>query len=256
MSHFNFMGTWILFQRESRRFLRVKMQTIVAPALTAILYLIVFRYAMGDRQVPGLDVDYFSFLIPGLMMMTMLQNAFANTSSSMIVGKIMNVHVFLLMSPISASEAIFAFLAAAVLRALVVGSVLLLVLLPFSELALNHVWMILFYGICGSLIMGSFGLIGGMWSKTFDDMSMVNNFIIMPLTFLSGVFYSVTQLPPFWQAVNAWNPFFYLIDGFRHGFIATGDSDPFQAMGAVAILTLLSVLLAWYLWHIGWKLKE
>ncbi|MDQ6956972.1 MAG: ABC transporter permease [Mariprofundaceae bacterium] len=256
MSRFNMIGTWTLFQRESRRFLRVKMQTIVAPALTAILYLIVFRYAMGDRQVPGLDVDYFSFLIPGLMMMAMLQNAFANTSSSMIVGKIMNVHVFLLMSPISAAEAVFAFLAAAVLRALVVGSVLLLVLLPFSDLSLAHIWMILFYGVCGSLIMGSLGLIGGMWSKTFDDMAMVNNFIIMPLTFLSGVFYSVSQLPPFWQAINAWNPFFYLIDGFRHGFIATGDSDPLQAMGAVAILTILAVLSAWYLWRIGWKLKE
>lgn len=256
MSYFNIIGTWTLFQRESRRFLRVKMQTIVAPTLTAILYLIVFRYAMGDRQVPGLDVDYFSFLIPGLMMMAMLQNAFANTSSSMVVGKIMNVHVFLLMSPISAGEAIFAFLAAAVLRALVVGSVLLLVLLPFSELALTHVWMILFYGVCGSLIMGSLGLIGGMWSKTFDDMAMVNNFIIMPLTFLSGVFYSVTQLPPFWQAINAWNPFFYLIDGFRHGFIGTGDSDPLQAMGAVAALTVLAVLSSWYLWRIGWKLKE
>jgi len=256
VSSFNPIGTWTLFQRESRRFLRVKMQTIVAPALTAILYLIVFRYAMGERQVPGLDVDYFSFLIPGLMMMAMLQNAFANTSSSMIVGKIMNVHVFLLMSPISAAEAVFAFLAAAMLRALVVGGVLLLVLLPFSDLTLAHVWMILFYGICGSLIMGSLGLIGGMWSKTFDDMAMVNNFIIMPLTFLSGVFYSVTQLPPFWQAVNAWNPFFYLIDGFRHGFIATGDSDPLQAMGAVAALTVLAVFSSWYLWRIGWKLKE
>ncbi|MDQ6967382.1 MAG: ABC transporter permease [Mariprofundaceae bacterium] len=256
MNRFNVIGTWTLFQRESRRFLRVKMQTIVAPALTAILYLIVFRYAMGERQVPGLDVDYFSFLIPGLIMMAMLQNAFANTSSSMIVGKIMNVHVFLLMSPISAAEAIIAFLAAAVLRAFVVGSVLLLVLLPFSDLALTHVWMILFYGICGSLIMGSLGLIGGMWSKTFDDMAMVNNFIIMPLTFLSGVFYSVSQLPPFWQSINAWNPFFYLIDGFRHGFISTGDSDPLQAMGAVAALTILAVISSWYLWRIGWKLKE
>jgi len=256
MSSFNWLGTWTLFQRESRRFLRVKMQTIVAPALTAILYLIVFRYAMGERQVPGLDVDYFSFLIPGLLMMTMLQNAFANTSSSMIVGKVMNVHVFLLMSPISGVEAILAFLTAAVLRAVIVGSVLLMVLMPFSDLAIAHVWMILFYGICGSLIMGSLGLIGGMWSKTFDDMAMVNNFVIMPLTFLSGVFYSVTQLPPFWQAVNAWNPFFYLIDGFRHGFIATGDTNPVHAVGIVLFVTCIVVFAAWYLWHRGWKLKE
>jgi len=256
MNSINWIGMWTLFQRESRRFLRVKMQTIVAPALTAVLYLIIFRYAMGDRQVPGLDVDYFTFLIPGLIMMAMLQNAFANTSSSMIVGKVMNVHVFLLMSPIAASEAIGAFLAAAVLRALVVGGVLLLILMPFSSLAVHHLWMILFYGLCGSLIMGGFGLIGGMWSKTFDDMAMVSNFIIMPLTFLSGVFYSVSQLPPFWQAVNAWNPFFYLIDGFRHGFIAVGDTDPAQAVGVVALVTVLVVGLSWYLWRMGWKLKE
>jgi len=252
----NAIGTWTLFQRETRRFLRVKMQTIMAPALTAILYLLVFRYAMGDRQVPGLDVDYFSFLIPGLMMMSMLQNAFANTSSSMVVGKVMNVYVFLLMAPISAFEAILAFLAAAVLRALIVGLVLMAILMPFSNMELAHIWMILFYGICGSLIMGSLGLITGMWSKTFDDMAMVTNFIIMPLTFLSGVFYSVSQLPVFWQQVNAWNPFFYLIDGFRHGFIATGDTDPMRSIIAVLIITIVSVITAWHLWRMGWKLKE
>jgi len=256
MSTMNILGTWTLFQRESKRFMRVKMQTIVAPALTAVLYLIVFRYAMGNREVPGMDVDYFTFLIPGLMMMAMLQNAFANTSSSMIMGKIMNTHVFLMMAPISASEAILAFLSAAVLRSMVVGSVLLAVLLPFSELHISHVWMILFYGLCGSLIMGALGLMAGMWSKTFDDMSMVTNFVIMPLTFLSGVFYSVHQLPPFWQAINTWNPFFYLIDGFRHGFISTGDSDPVQAVAMLIVVTVVLVCMAWYLWKTGWKLKD
>ena len=256
MSSMNFIGTWTLFQRESKRFLRVKMQSIVAPALTAVLYLIVFRYAMGDRQVPGLDVDYFTFLIPGLIMMTMLQNAFANTSSSMIMGKIMNLHVFLMMSPISSIEAMLAFLSASLLRAFVVGAVLLAILLPFSGLHVTHIWMILFYGMCGSLIMGSLGLIGGMWSKTFDDMAVITNFVIMPLTFLSGVFYSVKQLPPFWQSINAWNPFFYLIDGFRHGFISTGDTNPIQAIGMVSSVTLASVVAAWYLWRISWKLKD
>ncbi len=252
----NVIGTWTLFQRETRRFLRVKMQTIVAPALTAILYLLVFRYAMGDRQVPSLDIDYFTFLIPGLMMMAMLQNAFANTSSSMVVGKVMNVYVFLLMAPISSFEAILAFLSAAVLRAMIVGSVLLVILMPFSDMSISHLWMVLFYGVCGSLIMGSLGLIVGMWSKSFDDMAMVTNFIIMPLTFLSGVFYSVSQLPAFWQKVNAWNPFFYLVDGFRHGFIAMGDSDPMQSVLAVLVVTIASVVGAWYLWHQGWKLKD
>ena len=255
MSH-NHLGTWTLFQRESKRFLRVKMQTIVAPALTAVLYLLVFHYAMGDRQVPGLSVDYFTFLIPGLMMMAMLQNAFANTSSSMIMGKIMNTHIFLMMAPISSGEAMLALLSAAVLRALVVGSVLLLVLLPFSSLHIAHLWMIVLYGLCGSLTMGALGLIAGMWSKTFDDMAMVTNFVIMPLTFLSGVFYSVKQLPELWQSVNAWNPFFYLIDGFRHGFIATGDTNPLHAIAMVVAVTVVSVGVAWVLWAAGWKLKD
>jgi len=249
-------GTWTLFKRETQRFLKVNMQTVAAPALTAILYLIVFRYAMGDRQVPGMEVDYFTFLIPGLAMMSMLQNAFANTSSSIIIGKVMNVHIYMLMAPLSALEVITAFLAGAVLRAVIVATVFLLVLMPFVDISLHHFGLILVYGICGSVIMGGLGLIGGMWSDNFDQMSMVNNFIIMPLTFLSGVFYSIEQLPPFWQTLSLYNPFFYLIDGFRHGFIGVGDSDPWLSIGIVSGFAVFIVLLCWRLWHIGWRLKD
>ncbi|MFQ5355014.1 MAG: ABC transporter permease [Mariprofundaceae bacterium] len=249
-------GIWTLFVRETRRFMNVKMQTIVAPALTAILYLLIFRYAMGDRSVPGLDVDYFSFLIPGLIMMSMLQNAFANTSSSMIVGKVMNVHIYLLMAPLSAFEVVGAFLAAAIVRALIVATVLLAVLAPFATLAFNHLGLIFLYGICGSILMGGLGLIAGMWSDKFDDMALINNFVIMPLTFLSGVFYSVKQLPPFWQDVNHFNPFFYLIDGFRYGFIGVGDTNPYTSLWVVGGATLFCAAACWGLWHVGWKLKE
>jgi len=252
----NWYGCWTLYSRESRRFLNVKMQTIVAPALTAIMYLIVFRYAMGDRLVPGLDVPYFEFLIPGLVMMAMMQNAFANTSSSIMVGKLMNVQIFLMMAPLSAIEITIAFLAAAVTRAVVVAVVLLLVLAPFTNIHIEHLWMILFYGIAGSIIMGGMGLIGGMWAKTFDDMALLNNFIIMPLTFLSGVFYSVKQLPEMWQAVNHFNPFFYLIDGFRHGFLNVGDTDPSQAIVVVSLATFTTIFACWKLWQTGWRLKE
>ncbi|MDQ7004379.1 MAG: ABC transporter permease [Ghiorsea sp.] len=252
----NWYGCWTLYTRETRRFLNVNMQTIVAPALTAIMYLIVFRYAMGDREVPGMDVAYFDFLIPGLVMMAMLQNAFANTSSSIMVGKLMNVQIFLMMAPLSALEVTIAFLAAAVTRAVIVAIVLLLVLAPFTNVHIEHLWMILFYGIAGSIIMGGLGLIGGMWSKTFDDMALLNNFIIMPLTFLSGVFYSVKQLPEVWQTMNHFNPFFYLIDGFRHGFLNVGDTNPSQAIIVVSIATLSTIFACWYLWHTGWKLKE
>jgi len=256
MKPVNPRGAWTLFVRETHRFMKVKMQTIVAPALTAVLYLLIFRYAMGERSVPGLHVDYFSFLIPGLIMMSMLQNAFANTSSSIIVGKVMNVHIYLLMAPLSAMETVTAFLAAAVMRAFVVAMVLLLVLAPFSNVGLAHWDLILFYGMCGSILMGGLGLIGGMWAKKFDDMALVNNFIIMPLTFLSGVFYSVTQLPPLWQKLNHFNPFFYLIDGFRYGFLGVGDTDPYIALWVVGGCTFACILVCWYLWHIGWKLKE
>jgi len=252
----NPLGMWTLFKRETHRFLKVNMQTVAAPALTAILYLIVFRYAMGDRQVPGMDVDYFTFLIPGLAMMSMLQNAFANTSSSIIIGKVMNVHIYLLMAPISAIEMVLAFIAGAVLRAVVVATVFLLVLIPFVDISIHHMGLILIYGVCGSIIMGGMGLIGGMWSDNFDHMSMVSNFIIMPLTFLSGVFYSIEQLPPVWQQVSHFNPFFYLIDGFRHGFLGVGDSDPWLSIGIVVGFAVATVLLCWRLWHIGWRLKE
>ncbi len=256
MKPVNPFGAWTLFLRETRRFMKVKMQTIVAPALTAILYLLVFRYAMGARSVPGMGVDYFTFLIPGLVMMSMLQNAFANTSSSLIMSKVMNVHIFLLMAPLSAVEVVAAFLAAAVVRALVVASVLLAVLAPFVSLGFPHIGLILLYGVCGSILMGGLGLIAGMWSKKFDDMALINNFVIMPLTFLSGVFYSVKQLPLFWQHVNRFNPFFYLIDGFRYGFIDVGDTDPTMAAWVVLAASAICAVACWYLWRRGWRLKE
>jgi len=255
-NRYNPRGAWTLFQRETRRFMRVKMQTIAAPALTAIMYLIVFRYAMGDRHVPGLNVPYFEFLIPGLIMMAMLQNAFANTSSSLITSKVMNVHVFLLMAPLSAAEVVLAALAAATVRALVVAGILLLVLIPFANIHVAHLWMILLYGICGSIIMGGVGILAGMWAQRFDDMATISNFIILPLTFLSGVFYSVHQLPAFWQQLNQFNPFFYLIDGFRYGFLGTGDSDPSKAALIVCFATVAVTLCCWQAWRLGWKMKS
>jgi ABC-2 type transport system permease protein len=256
MQPINALGAWTLFTREVRRFLKVKMQTIVTPALTAMLYLIIFRYAMGDRQVPGMDVDYFTFLVPGLAMMAMLQNAFANTSSSMIMGKVMGMHIYLLMAPLSAIEVVAAFLAAAVVRALVVVLVFLAVLFPFVDIHLLHPGLILFYGICGSIIMGGLGLIAGIWAKDFDNIAMVTNFVILPLTFLSGVFYSVKQLPDLWQQINHANPFFYLIDGFRYGFLGTGDTDPYASMLVVFATVLLTIITCWQLWRIGWRMKE
>lgn len=256
MSQWNTPGIKALFLREVRRFLKVKMQTVVTPALTAMLYLVIFRYAMGDRHVPGLDVDYFTFLVPGLAMMAMMQNAFANTSSSMIMGKVMGMQIYLLMAPLAAIEVVAAFLAAAIVRAVIVAAVFIGVLFPFVDLTFLHPGLILLYGVCGSIIMGGMGLIAGMWAKDFDNVAMVTNFVIMPLTFLSGVFYSVKQLPEFWQQINYANPFFYLTDGFRFGFLGTGDSDPFASISIVAGSAVVTVLANWYLWRIGWRMKD
>jgi len=256
MRQSNWLGAWTLFTREVHRFLKVNMQTIVTPALTAMLYLVIFRYAMGDRHVPGMDVDYFTFLVPGLAMMAMMQNAFANTSSSMIMGKVMGMHIYLLMAPLSAFEVVVAFLAAAIVRAVVVASVFLLVLMPFVDLSMPHPGVVITYGICASLIMGGVGLLAGMWAKEFDQIAMVTNFIILPLTFLSGVFYSVHQLPPFWQMVNNANPFFYLTDGFRYGFIGMGDTDPFASISVVLATVVITVFACWWLWRSGWRMKE
>lgn len=256
MRPINPRGAWTLFQREIRRFMKVKLQTIVTPALTAILYLIIFRYAMGDRQVPGLDIDYFTFLVPGLAIMAMMQNAFANTSSSIIMGKVMGMQVYLLMAPLSAIEAVAAFIAGAVLRALIVAVVFLSVLAPFVDLSLLHPGLILLYGVSASIIMGGLGLIGGMWARDFDNVAMITNFVIMPLTFLSGVFYSVTQLPPLWQELNRFNPFFYLTDGFRYGFLGLGDTDPFASVAIVLGSVMVTIGACWALWYRGWRMKE
>lgn len=256
MKPVNPLGMYTLFLREVRRFLKVKMQTIITPALTAVLYLIVFRYALGDRQVPGLGMDYFTFLVPGLAMMAMLQNAFANTSGSLIMGKVMGMQIYLLMAPVSALEVVSALLAAAVLRGIVVATVFMAVLMPFLDLQLLHPGIVMLYSVCGCIIMGGLGVIGGMWARDFDNVAMVTNFIILPLTFLSGVFYSVQQLPPLWQLVNQANPFFYLIDGFRYGFLGIGDTNPYASMGIVIGSTLLVFGLCWYLWYRGWRMKE
>ncbi|HKJ82573.1 MAG TPA: ABC transporter permease [Mariprofundaceae bacterium] len=256
MSTANPRGMYTIFRREVHRFLKVKMQTIVTPALTAMLYLVVFRYAMGDRHVPGLGTDYFTFLVPGLAMMAMLQNAFANTSSSLIMGKVMGMQIYLLMAPVSAAEVVAAFLAAAVVRGVIVASVFLIVLMPFTGIHLLHPGILLVYSICGSMIMGGLGLIGGMWAKNFDNVAMVTNFIVLPLTFLSGVFYSVKQLPHTWQILNHANPFFYLIDGFRYSFLGVGDTNPFASVGIVIGSAIFIFSLCWYLWRIGWRMKD
>ena len=229
----NMRGPWTLFKKELLRFWRVSFQTVAAPVMTALLYLLVFSHVLEGRvQVYG--VSYTTFLIPGLIMMSVLQNAFANSSSSLIQSKVMGNLVFVLLTPISYLQFFLAFLAASVIRGLVVGLGIYLVAVLFVDLPITHPWLILAFAILGSALLGAFGIVAGIWADKFDQMAAFQNFIIMPLSFLSGVFYSIHSLPPFWQTVSHFNPFFYMIDGFRYGFFGTGDISPAISLSVVA----------------------
>ena len=218
------------------RFWKVSFQTVAAPVLTAVLYLLIFGHVLEGRvQVFG-GVGYTSFLIPGLVMMSVLQNAFANSSSSLIQSKITGNLVFLLVTPLSHWAWFVAYVGASVVRGLAVGAGVLLVTVWFAPLhAGRAAGGSLVFALLGAALMGALGLIAGLWAEKFDQIAAFQNFIIMPMTFLSGVFYSVQSLPPFWQAVSHLNPFFYMIDGFRRGFFGVSDVSPWLSLAVVAV---------------------
>ncbi len=250
----NLRGPWTLFKKELLRFWRVSFQTVAAPVMTALLYLLVFSHVLEGRvEVHG--VSYTSFLLPGLIMMSVLQNAFANSSSSLIQSKVMGNLVFVLLTPLSYLEFFLAFLAAAIIRGLVVGLGIYLVAILFVELPMEHPLLVLLFTILGSALLGAFGIIAGIWADKFDQMAAFQNFIIMPLSFLSGVFYSIHSLPPFWQKISHLNPFFYMIDGFRYGFFGVGDVSPYVSLSIVAVSFFVLSWLALKLLKSGYKLR-
>jgi ABC-2 type transport system permease protein len=228
-----FRGPWTLFKKEILRFWRVSFQTVAAPVMTALLYLLIFSHVLGGRVEVYPGVPYTVFLIPGLIMMSVLQNAFANSSSSLIQSKVMGNIIFVLLTPLSYLEFFLAFLAASIIRGLMVGFSIYLVAICFIDLPLTHPLFILAFAIAGSGMLGAFGIIAGLWAEKFDQMAAFQNFVIMPLSFLSGVFYSIHSLPPFWQKVSHLNPFFYMIDGFRYGFFGQGDISAWFSLSVV-----------------------
>lgn len=226
-------GPWTLFKKELLRFWRVSFQTVAAPVMTALLYLLIFSHVLGGRVEVYPGVPYTVFLIPGLIMMSVLQNAFANSSSSLIQSKVMGSIIFVLLTPLSYLEFFLAFLAASIIRGLVVGLSIYLVAICFIDLPVVHPLFILAFAALGSGMLGAFGIIAGLWAEKFDQMAAFQNFVIMPLSFLSGVFYSIHSLPPFWQKVSHLNPFFYMIDGFRYGFFGQGDISAWFSLSVV-----------------------
>ncbi len=250
-------GFKALFFKEVLRFWKVAFQTIVAPVVTTLLYLLIFGHVLQDhvRAFDG-KVGYTAYLIPGLAMMAILQNAFANSSSSMIQSKIMRSLIFVLLPPITPLEMFCGYVFGAMVRGMVVGFALWLISLFFvPTLPVEPLWMFAF-ALAGSAIMGVLGLIAGIWAEKFDQLAAFQNFFIMPLTFLSGVFYSIHSLPAFWQGLSKLNPFFYMIDGFRYGFFGLSDIAPKVSFAFVMIfLALLSGFALWLL-KTGYKLRQ
>ncbi|WP_038369300.1 ABC transporter permease [Brackiella oedipodis] len=245
-----------LFKKEIMRFGKVWMQTVLAPVVTSALYLLVFSHVLEDRvSVYGGQVPYIAFLIPGLVMMSMLQNSFANVSSSLMQSRITGNLIFILLPPLSPYEIYFAYVLAGVSRGLLVGIVLWLASAFFHlTLPQNFLWVGAFsLFACG--IMAALGLVAGLWSEKFDQLAVFQNFLILPATFLSGVFYSIHSLPIFWQHVSAWSPVFYMIDGLRFGFFGVSDVSPWQSLLVVAITFVLVSAAALRLLVTGYKLR-
>ena len=249
-------GFFTLFYKELLRFWKVSFQTVLAPVLTALLYLMIFSHVLEDHVQVYPGVRYTAFLVPGLVMMSLLQNAFANSSSSLIQSKVTGNIVFVLLPPLSHLEFFGAYVLAAAVRGLVVGLGVLLVALFFVPVTIHSLFWILAFALFGAAILGTLGIIAGIWADKFDQLAAFQNFVIVPLTFLSGVFYSIHSLPDFWQQVSHFNPFFYMIDGFRYGFFGVSDVSPWLSLAIVAgsLLALSFATLA--LLKRGYKLRH
>jgi ABC-2 type transport system permease protein len=250
------IGFRTLFYKELLRFWKVATQTLTAPIVTAMLYLLIFGHVLEEHVQVYPEVRYTSFLIPGLVMMSVLQNAFANSSSSLIQSKITGNLVFVLLAPLSHWELFGAYVLASVVRGLVVGSGVFLITAWFVEVTFVAPWWIVLFALLGAGILGTMGLIAGIWAEKFDQLAAFQNFLIMPATFLSGVFYSIHSLPPFWQTVSHFNPFFYMIDGFRHGFFGQSDVNPWLSFSIVSIFFALLAAFAVSMLRNGYKLRH
>lgn len=259
----NRVGLWSLYVKEVRRFFKVQLQTIWAPAITTLLFLIIFTVALGRQGREVLGVGFGTFVAPGLIMMAMMQNAFANSSFSLLVGKIQGTIIDFLMPPLSEAELMIGILAAAITRAVLVGGAVALAmwLWPDVELSAAHPWAIVWFGLMGAVMLALLGFLASLWGDKFDHNAAITNFVVAPLSLLSGTFYVISNLSPFFQAISRANPFFYMISGFRFGFLGRsdiGDTNEavFGAAAAMGVLNVVLAVLTYRLLKSGWKLKN
>ncbi len=251
----NWLGLWTLYWREVRRFRKVYTQTIVAPAVTTLLFLAVFALALGRAVESVGGVPFLEFLAPGLVMMAIAQNAFANTSSSIVIAKVQGNIVDTLMPPLTAHELTFAIAMGGVSRGVVVGAVVAAAMAPFVALRIHDLGLVVYHAIMASLMLSLLGIAGGIWSEKFDHIAAVTNFVVTPLAFLSGTFYSIDRLPPAGQLIAHVNPFFYMIDGFRYGFIGHADTEPWIGMAVLLVVNGLLWLVCYWMFASGYRLK-
>ena len=249
-------GFRTLVYKETLRFYKVATQTIAAPILTAMLYLLIFGHVLSGHVEVYPGVTYVAFLVPGLVMMSVLQNSFANSSSSLIQSKITGNLVFVLLTPLSHWEIFSAYVLAAMVRGITVGFGVFAITAWFAHLSFTAPLWILVFALLGAAILGTMGLIAGIWAEKFDQLAAFQNFLIVPLTFLAGVFYSIKSLPPFWLAVSHANPFFYMIDGFRYGFFGQSDVNPWTSFAIVSAFLVVLALLAIRLLRSGYRLRH
>ena len=249
-------GWRALLYKEVLRFWKVSFQTVAAPVLTAVMYLLIFGHVLENHVKVYDRISYTAFLVPGLVMMTVLQNSFSNSSSSLIQSKIMGNLVFLLLTPLSHWSWFFAYVGSSVARGLLVGASVFLVTAWFAAPGVVAPLWIVVFALLGAALLGTLGLIAGLWAEKFDQLAAFQNFVIMPMTFLSGVFYSIHSLPAFWQGVSHLNPFFYMIDGFRYGFFGQSDVSPWLSLAIVAVALVAASALALHLLGIGYKMRS
>ena len=255
-SGFNGLGFWTLYLKEVRRFWKVGTQTVLAPVVTTLLYMLVFVVALQGARPPLHGTPFALFVAPGLIMMAMLNNAFANASSSLIQAKIMGTATDFLTPPLSPLELTLGFTLGAATRGLAVGLVTAVCVLPFAPLGVANIFAVAWFALAASFIMGMTGVLAGLWSEKFDHLAAVQNFIVMPMTFLSGTFYLVENLPEPFRSISHYNPFFYLIDGFRYGFIGHAESN--LAVGVIGSAALMITMgtVCWLVFRSGWRLKS
>jgi len=256
IAHFNFYGFYTLFTKEVWRFVKVITQTVLTPMITVLLYLLIFSSVLSAHVEVYQDISYTAFLVPGLIILSLLQNSFANSSSSLFQARQNGNILFVLLTPLSSLEFYLAYVAASVVRGLAVGVAVWIAAVFFVDVPLQHPWLVLLFAILGSALLGALGLIAAIWADKWDHISAFQNFVILPLSFLSGVFYSIKDLPPLWSELSYYNPFFYMIDGFRYGFLGISDAHVGVSLAIVSVALIVVTIACLRVLESGYKLRE